>query len=460
MRGGLAITVFLAVFSILQVQVRAQEGKTQLAPKELLQLIETNGSYAFAEAAANIEAAKARLDGARANLFPKLTVSAGGQFYESTQQYREDDAEFNTSVEVVQPIYDFGQTYGKIKAARSQVAANEERLREARNTVLLEGLAMYFDLHASELRMESLNQNFASAYVRWERAVERHGLGKVDPVAVAEKLAIMEKGRHDFRRERSRNRTLRLRLEDITGNAFEGNMIAPPLPSIDRPAELDLDKLTAVAAVNNPAILALTKQAEALAFQREGTGSRPRLDAFGNVNHYNRDLRGRNEWAVGAKLSWPVFDGGIKGAERSRLAAEESGVNARLEVLKRKTSRDIRARVMSREDSWQQLNAARAKLDFANRRLLQRQRFYEQERVSDLGRAMIDFTATEAEMIQAAGAYYVDTARLVVLLGETPARGLETDFLKQFAAATGGPDNQFTPKEGTGFGQDDQFKTE
>ena len=57
--------------------------------------------------------------------------------------------------------------------------------------------------------MHSLNQDHASAYVRWERAHKRFGLGQVGPIEVSEKLARVEKTRLAYYRERSRNSALR-----------------------------------------------------------------------------------------------------------------------------------------------------------------------------------------------------------------------------------------------------------
>jgi len=439
----------------------AQAPQPALSPEKLLTLIEANGGYAFAAAAADIEAARARLDGARSNLFPRLTGTVTGKRLESEKKEETRDSDVYSKLELVQPIYDFGQTYSRVRAARKEISAAEERLRVARNTVLLEGLAVFFDLHASELRMHSLNQDHASAYVRWERAHERLGLGQAGPIEVAEKLARVEKSRLVYHRERSRNSALRLRLEDLTGTVFAGELIDPPKPPSKRPKDVDTDKLFKRADKQNPEIAALTRRAEALAFEGEGAATRPRIEAFGNIGESTAEVRNRETWALGARLTFPLYDGGAKQAERARLKAQLKRVKAEIEVRRRDLRRQLRQGVLSRNDSWQQVIAARADLDFLGRQLALRQRRYEQERVADLGRAMINFTGSEATLVQAVGAFYVDSVRLAVLLGENPATGLRENFLADILGGEAAPEGErFTPKEGTGFGQDDQFKTE
>ena len=449
--AGLAFGMFSG-----PVQAQDKTAQTPLSPAGLLELIETNGGYAFAAAAADIDAARARLDGARANLFPRLTGTVSGKLFESKIPAETRTSDVRSSLELVQPIYDFGQTYSRLRAARSDIAAAEERLRVARHTVLLEGLAVFFDLHVSELHMHSLNQDHASAYVRWNRSNERLGLGQTDPVSVAEKLARVEVSRLAYHLERSRNSALRLRLEDLTGMEFSGELIDSPKPPAKKPVEVDTEKLFAFAQSRNPELKALAQRAEALAHRRDGTGSRPRIEAFGIASQTTRSFRSRDNWAVGARMTVPFFDGGVKNAERAGLDARYKRVRAEFEVRRRELRRQLREAVLTRSNSWQQVIAARAGMDFLGRRLARRQRLYEQERVADLGRAMIEFSAGEASLVRATGTFTIDSARLAVLLGESPSTGLAENFL---VGLLGGGidtnDERFIPKEGTGFGQDD-----
>ncbi|MBT4934229.1 MAG: TolC family protein [Rhodospirillaceae bacterium] len=450
---------FVAAFFFAWISVsHAQEEIPELNVHQIIELIESNGSYAFAAAAADIDIARARRDQAKSALYPRLSLNATGQGYQSTQKWLEDNAEIYGGLEVVQPIYDFGKSGAAIDAAGSDVEAAEMALVSARNAVLLEGMALFFELHASELQLRAYNEIHASAYVRWDRAKEQLDLGRASPLDVAKALALVEKTRLDYYRERSRNNTFRIRLEELIAQELPQELISPPPPPQKAPMEVDREEFALVVIKRNPQTAALVKQVQATRLRRGGVSNFPNLEAFGNLGHSSRDMRGRNEYALGARLSWSIFNGGIEKAERNQLAAEESRFGAMLEVKRRHLRRQAFAVLMDRHDAYQRVIAARAGLDYAQKNLLRRQQLYSQERVADLGRAMIDNSTAEAELIRATGAYNVEMARIAVLLGLNPAQGLEDGLLASVLDGQAGPAEDFVPKGGSGFGQDDQDK--
>ncbi len=436
----------------------AQEDIPELSTVQVLELIEANGGYAFEVAAADIGIATARLEEARSALYPRLSLDATAQRYQPTQLGRTDDSEAYGSLEVVQPIYDFGQTGSQIDAAGSEVDAARQALITARNTVLLEGLAIFFQLHASELQLRAYNEIHASAYVRWDRAKEQLGLGRASPVETAEALALVERTRLDYYRERSRNFTYRIRLEELIGETLPVELISPPAPPEDAPLEVDRDEFSKIVIKRNPEMIALIKQVAATQARRNGVNSLPSVEAFGNVGKTSRITSSRNEYEVGARLSWPIFDGGIKGAKRNRLAAEEKRLNARMEMKRRQLHLKAYTTLMERDDSYQRVIAAKAGMEYASKNLLRRQQLYSQERVADLGRAMIDNSSAEAELIRATGAYLLERARIAILLGEHPGKGLVPGYLATVMGITDQPNEDYVPKGGSGFGQEDQDK--
>jgi outer membrane protein TolC len=436
----------------------AQEAASEQTARQILDLIETNGAYAFAAAAADIDIARARRDKARSALYPRLSLNATGQGYQSSQKWRDDNAEIYGELEVVQPIYDFGRTGTAINAAASEVEAAEMALVSARNTVLLEGLALFFELHASELQLRAYNENHASAYVRWNRAKEQLVLGRASPLDVARALALVEKTRLTYYRERSRNNTYRIRLEELIAQSLPEELISPPSPPGEAPLRVDRREFALMVIKRNPQTAALMKRIDASRTRRGGVSSLPRLEAFGNIGKTSRITSGRNEYELGARLSWPIYNGGIQNAERNRLAAEESRLGAQLEVKRRALRRQAFSVLMDRDDAYQRVISAKAGLDYAQKNLLLRQQLYGQERVADLGRAMIDFTTAEAELIRATGAYNIEMARIAVLLGLNPGQGLDDGFLGSVIGVVTGPTEDYVPKGGSGFGQDDQNK--
>ena len=458
-----AVLVVSALFIGLWAtrDVAAQETAEEQQPTitEILQ-IEKNGNFSIDAAIADIDIANARRDAARAALYPRLTLSATGSVFRSSSfAYRNERGEIYGDLEVVQPIYDFGKTSSAIEAAGKDTAAAADLLILARNSVLIEGMALFFDLHASELEMRSLYEAHSSSYVRWERSKEQLTLGQNSGVDVAKALTLVEQTRLVYYRERNRNIALRLRLEELTGHFIEEELFLPPAPPMASPPDLDRHKFVQLVIQKNPELMSLVKQAEAKGILRDGVGSRPNVEAFGNVGKTSRDLRRRNDYAIGARVSWPIFDGGIKQSHRSQLAAEESRINAAIGRKRSQLRIQAHEALLEIENSYQQVIAARAKLDYARRNLLRRQQLYQQDRVADLGRAMIENTAAEAGLVRATGIYLLDLARISVLLGQHPGEALKADFLTSLNELTGGPIEQYTPKSGSGFGQEDQDKT-
>jgi len=433
---------------------------TQPTINEILQLIEKNGSFSISSAAADIEIASARRDQAVAALYPRVTLSATGRVFRTAPEaYRNERHDLYGDLELVQPIYDFGKTSSAIEAATKDTAAAADLEIYARNTVLMEGMALFFELHASELDMRSLFEGHASAYVRWERSKERLDLGQTSPVDVAKALTLVEQTRLVYYRERNHNIALRLRLEELTGRFIEDELFSPPKPPLTGPPNLDRHEFSKAVFLRNPQLGSLLKQAEAKGILRAGTGSMPSLEAYGNIRKSSIALRGRKDYEIGARLSWPIFDGGIDQSRRSMLAGEEKRLHAAIGQKRSQLRIQAHEALLEIQNSYQQVVAARAQLDYTRRNLLLRQQLYQQDRAADLGRAMIENTAAEAEVVRATGIYYLDLAHVSLLLGEHPGKALEPDFLTSLLAHSGEPVQQYIPKGGSGFGQDDQNKT-
>ena len=459
---AVGVAVFIGAGNVAIPSAAAQNASENLQPSinDVLQLIEKNGSFSINSAVADIDIATARRDQAVAALYPRVTLSATGRaFRTAPDAYRDERHDLYGDLEVVQPIYDFGRTSSAIEAATMNTAAAADLVIAARNTVLTEGMALYFDLHASELDMRALFEAHASSYVRWERSKERLELGTSSPVDVAKALALVEQTRLVYYRERNHNITLRLRLEELTGRFIEEELFSPPDPPLTGPPSLDRHEFAKTVSLKNPELGSLLKQADAKGILRAGTGSMPSLEAYGNIGKSSINLRGRKDYEIGARLSWPIFDGGINQSRRSQLAGEEKRLHAAIGHKRSQLRVQAHEALLEIENSYQQVVAARAKLDYSRRNLLLRQQLYQQDRVADLGRAMIENTGAEAGVVRATGIYYLDLAHIAVMLGKHPGKALEPDFLVSLLAHSGDPVEQYIPKTGSGFGQDDQNKT-
>jgi outer membrane protein TolC len=460
-RAAFIAVVFASGISVVASSVApalAQDLSSTLSAKDVLALISAHGDPSLAVADADTKIANARLDEATSGLMPRLSMSATSQLYRpsATHTYPDDNAEAYGSLDVVQPLYDFGKTGAEVNAAGAEVRAAEYAQTSTRNAMLLEGLALYFNLHASELQLRALNEASTSAYLEWNRAKDNLSYGRASPLDVAKALKFAEQSRLDYYRERTRNAEYRQRLQELMGADLPEELISPPKPPAKRPAQVDRDAFSKLVISRNLELQAMDKQIEAMAFRRGGVKAVPSLDAFGSLGSTSRELRGRNDYAVGARLSWPIFDGGVTNARKMRLAAEESRLVAKREAKKNDLRKKAYQFLMDLDDAYQQVIAALAASDYTDKNLLMRQQLYEQERVADLGTAMIERTGSEADLVRATGAYYMVMARIATALGEEPDRGLDDAFLTGELGLKAESQGGFTPKGGTGFGQEDQ----
>ncbi len=396
-------------------------------PGELLDLIAGNPRLAIAAADGEISAA--RLEAAMAALRPRLQAGVEARRLNSMNPRETRDSDVFGHLEIVQPIYDFGHSSGKIEAARAETEAAEAAARTIRNTLMLEGLALYFELHASDLDVQALQEENTIAFFRFSRLQEKDAIGAANPILLLELQGRAEKVRYDYFRAQSRNAELRLRLSEMTGAPFKDSTLTPAAPE-SPPFELDLAALIARAEEALPELEQLRRQRAALEARRAAVGLTPRIEAFGRVGESTRNLRGRDNWALGARFVVPLYHGGMEKSDHARLTAEIKQADSRIQLRRRALSREVSVAVMDRGDAWRRTVAAKTAYRAARRKLYLEQLQRNQDQQGSIGSESARVTRIEAELVRAIGAYAVAGSRLATLLGEHPARGLAPDFLE------------------------------
>ena len=232
-------------------------------------------------------------------------------------------------------------------------------------------------------------------------------------------------------------------------------IIAPKISGV-KLANINLARIRELAIINSSLLEALKSKEAALTFRRQGSYPFPRFEAFSSINQYSRASTGRNNWTAGGRIIWNIFDKNLKSAQRLQLSAELGRINAQIEIERQKLGRQLEIAVRRRYDAWQEIITSRSRFDLAKYKLLQRQQMYDQGRISKLGVAMTEFTTAEAELVKSIGNFYVGNANLAVLLGEEPSLGLDIQFPNNLIAGSSISDDDYEPKRGSGYGQEDQ----
>jgi len=401
-------------------------------PVELLGLIADNPRLAQANATTDI--ARARLDLAQSALRPRIEFNADARRFQSMLKAETRSSDVVSRLEIVQPIYDFGRSFGAIDAAEQQARAHEATALDVRNRLMLEGLALYYELHASDLDVQALQEDNTIAFFRMGRLIEKDAIGAANPIDMIELQGVAERARYIYINARSKNRGLRLRLAELTGSTFDETTFSPSPPD-DGPFEVDAEKIIDRAEAAQPELAALRHSKQAQAGRRDSVGLTPRIEAYGRLGESTRNLRGRDDWALGARLVVPLYEGGKRQAERARFGAEVRRLDSAIEARRRALGREVYVTILQRSDNWLRIRAAGTAYKAMRRRLLLEQLQRSQDREASVGGTSAKLTHIEAELVRAIGAYHVAGARLAALMGLHPAMSFKPDFLEDLKVA-------------------------
>lgn len=372
-------------------------------------------------AAAERDAAQARRDLAASAYGINAGVNAEATWSEPAE--RAFDQSYNDSqagVYVRKRLYDFGRTRGLVAAAEAQLTGQELRFADARLQRGLDILDSYLNVLLADLRFRVQDEAMAIAYVRLDRANDRHELGQISDIERFEADTLYQETRSARFLAQAAQRTARVRLAEALNRPgqLSGTLAEPDLGIADRePPELDV--LIAEVLQANPHVLALRAEAEAARerIQAARALERPILTGLAEANEYQRQTGDTSPWAVGLHVEVPLFTGGRGAAERAQARAEL----ARSEAALAHAQLDLRQAVRSLWEEIQVLRSSRdetrTRLDYRELYLDRSRALYEMEVNSDLGDAMV--VSSEARLRQAELDYrlLLNWARLNALRG-------------------------------------------
>ncbi len=324
-------------------------------------------------------------------------------------------------LQVSKRLYDFGRTAALEAAAEADLAAQQQRYRDALNQYRLAVMAAYFDVLLADLEAIRDTEAMSIGYVNFDRAQARNELGQLSDIELLRFESIYQLTRARQYASSTRQRTARQRLANLLNRSdrLPAELVAPALPDVQRDIP-DVEIWFASAEAANPELIALQASVQG-AHERliaAQAGKHPVLNGQAEVSAYSRDSGGNDPWRVGISLDVPLITGGETRAQTTRRRAELQAARARLE----RRRREIREAVL---DSWSVLHSLRARhqelavqADYRDLYLDRSRALYELEVKSDLGDAM---TQTSDVRLQQARVDYEITlawARVRALLGQ------------------------------------------
>jgi outer membrane protein TolC len=209
-------------------------------------------------------------------------------------------------------LWDAGRFEGGLEAARLEQAGREHQLRCARAQRRMALLARYFDVLTTDLQYAADNEYMAVAYVSWDNARDRHQLGQLSNVELAElenRYEDLRAKRNDTLRRAREKRSLLAAAMNRPGQ-LPAELADPDLRHYERPLP-GFDALYAVMLDANPRLLAhrqlLAASGQRLGALRAETG--PSLEFEAEAAAYDRNTSSRDEYLAGLNLVWPLYQG-------------------------------------------------------------------------------------------------------------------------------------------------------
>lgn len=318
-------------------------------------------------------------------------------------------------------IWDGGRTDLAGAAARLESAGRDSQLLDARAQRRLALMTRFFDVLVTDLQHAADTEFSAVAYVAWDNARDRHQLGELSSVALAEHEARYQEARlkrnDSLRRAREKRALLAAAMN--RPDQLPAELADPEVADNDRPLPEYKDLLAALER-HNPR-LAAQRQLIAAARTRieaQRAERRPSLEFEAETAAYSRAATTRDDLRAGLNLTWPLWQGGRVDARIAREQAQLQWLQAHYERL----FLDLRQALLETHGEIAHLKeserpAARAHSALRDWSLERARAEYELELKTNLGTSMAD--TQMARLRRKAVEYRLALAweRLAALLG-------------------------------------------
>jgi len=255
-------------------------------------------------------------------------LTRGGQFDVGTSK-----GPFVTgSVDLSVPLYQGGTVKNDIKAAKTRVEAGRATLRAVEGDVFTEAVAAYMDVIRDRATVELNQNNVKVLQTNLEATQDRFEIGDVTRTDVAQSEARLAQAQSRLEVAQSRQIASEQNYRRVIGKSPGALQPPPPLP----PLPTSADEAVRIALINNPDLIAITRQAEAAGYDvRAVRGTRlPTVSAVAGFDYANT-LAGDGDGivqkgtatSVGLQGRIPLYQGGLPAARIRQAQALEGQTN-------------------------------------------------------------------------------------------------------------------------------------
>jgi outer membrane protein len=337
-------------------------------------------------------------------------------------------------VDVNMPLFQGGTVRNDIKAAKSRVEAGRANLRAVEGDIFTEAVSAYMDVIRARATTELNGNNVKVLETNLQATQDRFEIGDVTRTDVAQSEARLSLARSRLIATQGAQVTAEENYRRVIGDNPGQLQPPPPLPPLPATA----DQAVRIALVNNPDLIAATKQAEAAGHDvNAARGTRlPTLSAIGSLDYARTTSgdtggidRSGTATSVGVQSRIPIYQGGLPGARirqsqalegqalESRIASERSVVaNTRSAFAEYKSALDgIQSNEVAVKANELALEGVRAENSVGTRTIL------------DVLDAEQELLNSQVLLVTARRDYYVAGFRLLNAMGQAEADDLGLD---------------------------------
>ena len=364
------------------LQATARDTTIKLSLSEALSMACEN-NYTIKAARSKVDQAEARIVQSRQSYLPKVTLSetlmvtndpgAALVFKLQQKSLLNSDFEaykmthpdvindFNTSIQVMQPVYNADAAIGRQLAVTSKKAQELMTVRTG-ESVGLQVTRVYYGLILAKKNIDAVEQSIRTMQSHSSEAARGYSAGllpKSDKLSTDVRLSeLLEQKMMLLDEIKNATDALKvmLRLDSGVTLVPTGDLVIDTL----LPAESDK------AVSENRADLKALETWRHVAILQEDmirASKRPRLNAFLQTNlHSNNIFSGGSSWALGMNIQWNIYDGMATSGRIQEAKAQEREAMYNYEAAKSGSIAEV-------EKSMRSLKTARARIDVARKSL-------------------------------------------------------------------------------------------
>lgn len=337
------------------------------------------------------------------------------------------------------PIYSGGSVKNGVKAAKIRVLAGQADLRATEASVFSQVVAAYMDVIRTEAIVGLNRKNVSVLETNLQATSDRFEIGDVTRTDVAQSQSRLAVAQGDLRTAEANLVSARETYIRFVGRAPEVLEAPPPLPNLPGSAE----EASTIALDSNPDLIGARERSRAAEKDIDvaGAGRLPTLSLFGQGtynNYFNTLARGAvnanisqsdSSAQAGARLSIPLFQGGLPAARR-RQAQATASASLEQEIA---TERDVIAQVRSAYTSYVASNdlirTSQVAVDAASLSLegVRAENSVGNRTILDILDAERELLNSQVTLVTARRNAYVAGFTLLAAMGQAEARDLNLD---------------------------------